>query len=153
MNLSVRRGKCTFASAALLLPMICFAALVVASAATLIPLGQWTIYRISNVVQNSWSSWYSVAPWPVRFRFKCSKGAVVVDASNTSHLQQGVQITAWDIEATKTQLDQAVASGRAEQSNGITLLAGQSAILNLYRPALCGAPTQDFVFAAVYSQG
>lgn len=134
-----------------LLPLLfCGLATQRAAAIALIPQGRWTVYHISDVGGNTWSAEYTLPPWPIEFRFKCSQGAVVVNASNTSKLQQNVPVKAWDLETDETTLDSAIASGRAELNRGFALPAGQSVTFQLYRPALCSASSNSFVFGAVY---
>jgi|GEM_PF-5421380 hypothetical protein len=134
-----------------LLVLFCGTAATAALAARFFPKERWTVFHVTGVAQDTWSTWYSAQPWPTRYRFKCSKGAVVINAGNTSNIQQGARVTAWDAEPNEDVLDRAIASGRAELNAGFTLPAGQSRIVNLYRPSLCNAATQDFVFAVVYN--
>ncbi len=133
-----------------LVPVLCVAVIAAASAASRFPLGRWTVYHVSNVTQDTWTTPYSVAPWPVSVEFKCSKGAVVINARNTSTVRRDIRISAWDVDTDIDVLDRSIASGRADRNRGVILPSGQSSILNLYRPPLCSTTPQNFIFAAVY---
>ena len=122
----------------------------VRGAAATLPLARWTIYHVSNVGQDTWTTWYAQGTWPIRLRFKCSKGAVTFNAENTNGLTQAVTARHWDIEPDEGALERAIGSGKALQNRGFALRAGQSTTLPLYRPALCSAASNSFVFAAVY---
>jgi hypothetical protein len=139
------------AVASVLLVLFCSTAASTALAARSIPRARWTVYHVSGVAQDAWSTPNSVEPWPMQYRFKCSRGAVVIEAANTSTVRQGVRVTAWDVEPNEDVLDRAIASGRAELNVGFALPGGQSRIVNVYRPSLCSAATNEFVFAAVYT--
>jgi hypothetical protein len=134
----------------LFVPLLCAAVVAGASAAGRFPVSRWTVYHVSNVMQDTWTTPYSVSPWPISVEFKCSRGAVIINARNTSTLHRNVRITAWDVERSEDVLDRAIASGRSDRNRGVTLPAGQSSILNLYRPPLCSTTPENFVFAAVY---
>lgn len=115
------------------------------------PLARWTIYHISGVAQDTWSTWYAQGPFPIKVRFKCSKGTVSFDAVNTDTLTQRVSVRYWDIEPDQATLERAVQSRKALQNKGFVLLARQGITLPLYRPGqLCGSASNSFVFAAVY---
>jgi hypothetical protein len=134
----------------LTLLLLCSAAAPWAMAANAGVAGRWTVYHISGVAEGVWSAWYTQGPWPIRLRFKCSNGAVIVNAANTDRLSQNVTAQYWDIELDRDTLESAIASKKALQNRGFALTAGQSTTFPLYRPPLCSATSNTFVFAAVY---
>jgi hypothetical protein len=114
------------------------------------PLAQWTIYQVSGVAQGTWSTWYAQGSFPIKVRFKCSNGAVIVNAKNTDTLTQGVTVQYWDVEADRATLEEAIASGKALQNAGFSLPAGQSILQPVVRPQFCSAASNAFVFGAIY---
>jgi len=111
-------------------------------------IGRWTIYHVSGVAQGTWSAWYAQGPFPIRFRFKCSDGAVIVGAQNTDKLTQRVTVRHWDAERDQAALEHAIASKKALQNKSFSLPARQSMLQPVIRPALCSSTTNAFVFGA-----
>lgn len=113
--------------------------------------GRWTIYHVSGVTAGTWSRWYAQGQFPIKVRFKCSQGSVIVNALNTDKLTQGVGVQYWDVEADQSTLEKAIASSKVSQNAGFSLPAGQSTLQPILRPELCSGAANAFVFGAVYS--
>jgi hypothetical protein len=120
------------------------------AAARFIAPGRWVHYAVTLGANGGWSTWYSTTPWPVRFRFKCSQGAVIVNAQNTSDVHQGVRIAAWDAESSDKTLSAMIDNGYAERNQSFSLPMEQSVTLPLDRPQICSASPQTFAFGVVY---
>jgi hypothetical protein len=112
------------------------------------PSASWTIFHVTVAGQDTWSAWYSHAPWPFRVRFKCEGGAVVMNAVNTDAMHQTVSVHHWNIEATEDALNRSMQSGRALQNRGFVLQARQSTTLPIHRN-VCGSASNSFVYGAV----
>jgi hypothetical protein len=119
----------------------------VAAQAAAPPLARWTIFHVTGAGQDKWSAWYPAAPWPIRFRFKCQGGAVMMNAVNTDSMHQGVSVHYWDVEATEDAFHRAVQSGRATLNRGFQLPARQSVLRPVHRD-VCGSASNSFVFGA-----
>jgi hypothetical protein len=113
------------------------------------PLARWERYTVAGAGQGAWSVWYKSAYWPVRYRFKCENGAVVVNAANTDRLAQAVSARAWDVRADEDKIERAIATNQVNRP-GFSLAAGQSTSLQIYRPSLCSAASNNFAFAVLY---
>jgi predicted dehydrogenase len=111
-------------------------------------LARWTIYQVSGVGQDTWSTWYAQGPFPVHFRFKCSNGTVIVNAQNTDKLTQNVTIRYWDVERDQRALENAIGSKKALQNRGFALQPRQAILQPILRPDACSATSNSFVFGA-----
>jgi hypothetical protein len=125
--------------------LLCSSAVAQAAAP---PASSWTIVSVTGVGQNTWSAWYTHAPWPFRVRFKCENGAVIMNAVNTDAMHQTVSVHYWDVEATEAAFNSAMQSKKALQNKGFVLPARQSMTLPIHRD-VCGSASNSFVFGAV----
>jgi hypothetical protein len=120
------------------------------AAARLISPGRWVRYTVTLAANGDWSAWYAQAPWPVHFRFKCSQGALIMNAQNTSELHQGVRVTAWDAESDDKILSGMIDNGYAERNAPFSLPMEQSVTISLVRPQICNGSSRSFVFGVAY---
>lgn len=112
------------------------------------PAARWTIFHVTGVGQDTWSTWYTQAPWPFKVRFKCEGSAVIMNAVNTDSMHQTVTVHLWNVEATQDALERSMQGQRARQNKAFVLPARQSTTLPIHRD-VCGSASNSFAFGAV----